>query len=290
MNDFETDLRNRLAAAADQAPKFAGLDPDRQPATEHPATEHRISDPSASDLSASRRGPRRGTSWLLVAAAIAAVVAGGSWWSLTRDTADPGVASCPSVLILNGQQYGANGDLVRVPRPGARLGTATFPSCADGDSGATKGGSVETFRIPGVPPETAFFADGKVWVNGSLTTRPASLDELYKPVTCAGSGTGTFTGHLTAMDAQVTADYQPEAPYTATFVVDDVETGTGGDTADLGLGRYSSVTVQIRVTASTEGGTDATFLRAALGQGKLAQMDAQCDGAKFLATRLALHP
>ena len=107
------------------------------------------------------------------------------------------------------------------------------------------------------------------------------LRDLYAPVRCTGDGARTLTGTLVGIDAQVTTDYHPVLPYTATFQID---AGPG-----LQLDGYSSVTVRLRVTDGTTNGADPRFLRRALGHAAPAQVEATCAGGRFLATAFALR-
>ena len=110
---------------------------------------------------------------------------------------------------------------------------------------------------------------------------PAQLRVLYAPARCDGTGDRDLVGQLSGIHVRVTEDYHPKPPYTATFVSD------AGD--GLGLDRYSSVTVQLRVTSTTEAGADPHFLRPALGRGERAQATVGCDGRRFVATAFTLR-
>ncbi len=273
MTDFESQLRARLADAAEGAPAFTGFDPQR-------AAE---SSGQWVDSTRSRRSYR----WLAVAAAVAVAAAGVSWWSSGRAGNDGGQAndvpqaSCAAELVLAGRVYRGYGPLAREPRPGPRLGTANVPTCDDGQ-GPAGGGQVEVFTLPGINPDVAIFADG-LWVSAGEAVLPASLRDLSRPVLCSGAGESTVAGTLTGIEGPPAAeDYHPRTPYTATVVADE---GSG-----LPLDEYSSVTIRIRVTAATARGRDPSLVRAALAEGNRVSVKVRCAGPRFDAISFALAP
>lgn len=272
--DFETRLRQRLREAADEAPTFRGLDARLSPEAATGATG-----------SAPRRRAHR---WLAAAAAVLVLAgAGGTWWA-THPTSgggtgdgDGGAASCAAMLKLDGRTYYGWGDLTRTPRVVDRLGRATMPACGD-DSPARQ---IRPFALPGVPVDTAVFAEGTVWLNRTLPEMrkglPAALRDLTRPVQCHGNAPAVMTGSMNDISPMPSDDdLRMRPPYTVTVVA---TTGEG-----LSLDRYRSVVVRLRITQDTTG-VDPAVLQAALWDGKPVSARWHCDGTAFVADSLRLN-
>ncbi len=269
--DFESQLRTQLADAAERAPVFTGVDSERA-----------VTQTSAPTDASRHRRRRRWLALAAAAAAVAAVAAAGvSWWPVGSGGGD-GAAVCASELVLDGNVYQEDGELVRVPRHGPSLGKAVRPACGDGE-GMSVAEQVEAFELPGVSPDIAFFANGGVWLSGGLQDWPAWAEELSKPVPCTGAGETTIGGTVIGINApQVEKAYDFRIPYTANFLADEGST--------LPLTEYTSVTIRMRVTAATTGGRDDEFLRLALSDAARVTATVRCDGAHFEATSLKLAP
>lgn len=271
MTDFERELRARLHAAAQDAPEFshALLEP---PPTPIPA-------PTANPAPVRPRHARA----LAVAAVAVVAVGAGTWWAVNaagREVSPP-AAACAAEIAVQGRTYAPNGDLTRTPTPGARLSRARLDQRAcEGDSPGRPSRAVTAYRIPGTPASQAVLIDGAVWLDTELTTLPRTLRPLFAPVRCTAPGRLALTGYLSASNARVVEDYQPRAPYVATFVVDS---GAG-----LDFDTYSELTLRARVTPQTVNGEDPALIRAALGNGDRVRLDAVCDAGRFVA--LSLEP
>ncbi len=260
MTDFERELRERLRDAARDAPRFQGV----------------------------RGGARRRAGRLhraLLAAAAAVVIAGGgaTWWAAQRESSGGGhgTGSCAAVVEFGGHSYHGTGEVLRTPRHGPSIGTATFPGCADTGDEAPDDTHARAYRIDGASPKTAIFANGDVWIRKGVDHIPDPVREILQPVACTGTSTihGTMTGEVVKGGALMEGSHEVELPYTARF---EADRGSA-----LPLRRYSEVTITLRVTARTKGGADVALARAALWKSAPVTVDVTCDGAHFVAT--ALH-
>lgn len=190
-------------------------------------------------------------------------------------------AACPALLQLDGRSYDGVGGVVRTPRPGAVVGEAVMPGCDDGN-GPADSETTQAHAIPGIEPELAVLAGGRMWEAVETPTSAAdSMREFLTPVHCRGPEEQTLSGTMTGNNAgPVEEDFHVTAPYVATF-----RAGAG---SGLPLDRYSSVLIRIRVTTETIGGEDPDLLRHALGEGEQVQATVRCDGRRFRAVALAL--
>lgn len=230
---------------------------------------------------------RRSRRWLPAVATVAVIVLGGSvsWWAIARAGGDRGRGSeptCAAVLVLAGDTYRGYGDPRRVPRTGARVGTATIPACSDTNGQpAEPAGHVAVFEIPGVGAKTAVLADGGIWLRRGARQLPARLRVLYAPVRCTSTGRFTVAGTLTGISPTATGDdAHVRTPYRAELTADH-------GPASL-LDGYSRVTIAARVTSATKSGRDSRLLRAALSGGRRVSVTMRCAGDRFEAVSLRL--
>ncbi len=280
MSDFENDLRTLLHDAAAQAPTFSRTRLE-QAARAVPAT-------APAPVDSTRH---RGRWVLAVAAAAVLAVAGGAWMRTGGDEErPPSSAACPALLYAGTKVYSANGEPTRLPRPGRELTQMRVvdrPCIEPPPQGAdqtpapkVKEHRVPVYQLPGISSSTAFYSRGKVWVRTGFSRLPVSLRQFYAPVRCTGTAPRSYSGTLISGSTRITGAFRPVVPYTATFVADR---GKG-----LELGKYSAVTLRIRVTAATRNGADPAFLRPALGHAHRATVQATCSGGRFVATGFAL--
>lgn len=257
MPDFEQELRERLRDAAKDAPRFAGVD------------------------GGARRRPRRVRWALLTAAAVVVVAGAGTTWWAGDDGGGNGAGSCAAVIEFGGHAYQGTGEVLRTPRHGASIGRATFPGCSDASGEESRETHAPAYRISGVNPRSAVFANGDIWVKKGTTALPAPVREILRPVACAGASTihGTMTGEVVKGGALMEGSHEVKLPYTARF---DADRGL-----KLPLRRYSEVKITLRVTAQTKGGRNVALARDALWNGEPVTVDITCDGTHFVAT--ALH-
>lgn len=262
MSDFEQRLREGLDRAAEQAPAFTGLAAD--------------AGPSSDGRRFSWRAP------LLVAAALALLAGGVGLWAVLDGPDQGGDAGCAAIVVYDGTRYvGAGGmeGLERMPRLGEVIGEARDPGCDDGN-GAALPRTLEVRALHGVAPATAVMADDNLYVAESLARWPDELAPLRQPVRCANDitvVTGDWISYEGPMPEQ---DAELAPPYIAVIVADH---GAG-----LPLERWASVTLRVKVTDATVGGTDAELVKAALQGGRPITAAVHCDDGAFVADRLAL--
>jgi len=218
----------------------------------------------------------RRLAWTLaVAATVVALVAGGTWLAAMSGETESPDSSCAAEIVFDGRTYAGYGDPLRVPRRGEPLGVATTPACADGQYAG--GEELEVWTVPGVEPHVALMADGVVWIEGRESALPEQLQELTEPVGCTAAGESTVTGRLVGVEAPIgEEEFEPRPPYLATLVADEG--------ASLPLARYSSVTIEVQVTATTDGGDDAELVAAALRDGAHLDIAVVCTAGRFRAT------
>lgn len=254
MTDFETRLRADLADAAEQAPEFSGLG-------------HTV-----------RAARRRRSRWVAgIPAAAAAVligVAGVAWLAVDRSPGRTGTgageASCAALLEFEGRTYVGHGEPLRRPRPGRLLGTGTA-GCGGAD--------LEVRALPGVDPTVAVLTDEGLYVSGAVRSLPARVAELDRPVRCTGSGTSSVTGDWVSMEGPMPArDNELTPPYVAVLKV-----GRGDW---LPRDRWETVTIRVRVTAGTSGGTDPSLAEYALRGSEPVTATVHCDGGDWVADSL----
>lgn len=244
MDDFDTRLRADLLHAAETAPEFTGLHPSQ----------------------AQRSRPSPWTAALVAAAGVAGIAGGGAWWASTDDPQMEG--SCPALLEFNGRTYHGHGEMLRTPRPGARIGTGSLPGCGDPAQ------AVSVRALPGVNDEVAVLSDSGLWVSDAVGPLPPEVDMLDRPVTCADSG--TVAGNWVALEGPMpTRDDELSPPYTAVVEVDQ------GD--HLPLEKWRMVTIRLRVTPDTIGGTDGQLAEHALRGPERVRATVHCDGDRFVA-------
>lgn len=262
MSDFERRLAAGLDRAAEQAPAFTGLAADARPASD-----------------------RRRSSWrtpVLVAAALALLAGGVGFWAVLDGPDRGGDTDCAALIVYDGARYVGHGgpeSLDRMPRPGEVLGKAREPGCDDGN-GAAQPRTLEVRAVPGVPPATAVMADDNLYLAESVTRWPDELAPLRQPVRCTDAiteVTGDWIAHEGPMPEQ---DAELKPPYVAVIVADH---GAG-----LPLERWASVTIRVKVTDATDGGTDKELVKASLQGGAPLTAEVHCDGDAFVADRVAL--
>ena len=248
MTDFDTRLRRDLRAAADSAPTFTGL---REPTRRFPHTRPHV--------------------LLAAAAATVAVTATGLWWAGGIGPAAPPEASCPATLLFDGGTYLQHGDQVRTPRPGSRLGTGTL-GCSDGDQ-------VTVRELPGADPDRVVLTDTGVWIIEDAAPLPAAAAILAQPVACTREQPFTVSGDWVSMTGPMPDDDNTLVPpYVAVIAADQ------GD--HLPLDQWSSITIDVRVTPDTTGGTDPDLARTALRGPRRVQATVRCTDGQFVAVTL----
>lgn len=141
MSDFENELRSQLREAAGHAPVFSGA-----------TLDHKDRQPTSTAAEIGERKLRHPVRWLAAAAAVT-IIAGGAGWTAGRDTGrTTEQASCPNEVVADGSVHVANGDLVRVPRPGPRLTGISVTRVPCGAALGDPGEPVTAFRVSGVDP------------------------------------------------------------------------------------------------------------------------------------------
>lgn len=257
--DFEARLRETLARSADAAPRYEG---------------QREQSPEPGPIDRPRRESRSGkVSGLLAAAAV--VLIGGIVVTVVQlGSPDRPEAQCPTVLDFNGNRYAGSGDLQRVPRAGASLGSATTPGCSD-QNGDAQAAEREVLKVPGVSAQDALLSNSELYVAEDLTEWPEGLRKARQPLACpkdAGELGGfwvSLEGPMPERDGQVTT------PYVAVLSVDG---GTG-----LPLDQWSEFIVRLQINEATAGATDPRLVTEALQEGARVEATVTCDGTAFVA-------
>jgi hypothetical protein len=265
MGDFETQLRTRLREAAEKAPAFRGLDT----ASPERGQQTRLGGSSTSAGLARRRRRARVATVVVAAAGVGSVL-----WLTTRggDTVDE--ALCPATIAFEGRTYLGHGGGLRTARPGPVLGSGVRPAC-HGEGPI----SVRVRSLPGVDPGQAVLTSEGVWVVEGAATLPEPVVALDRAVPCRHEGTTTVAGDWVAYEGpQPERDYWLIPPYTAEIQAD------AGST--LPLDRWSMVTIEVRVTPDTVGGTERKLARDALGGTTRVAAVVRCDGDSFVAESL----
>lgn len=260
-------LRRDLATAAEEADISHRFTPDQA------ACGHRR-----------QRRPLTGR-LLLAAAAVTVLGASVSTWALVGGDGDaPGETSCSLGLRWQGRTYTSFGELRRVPLGGADLGTGTVPGCNDGN-GASGGYRVRVSAIPGVDPEVGVIGDdGNVYVPRGQERQTAQLTDLDESLPCTVPTGTAAVGTLVSVPANWSLKVDG-APYTAQFHTER-PTNASGD--GFPFGRYSAVTIPVRVTADTAGGTDGALLTRALNSDRPVSVTLACDGSRYVAQAIEL--
>jgi len=219
---------------------------------------------------------RRRVLWVCaVLVTVVALVVGGTWLAAMSGERESPQVSCAAEIVFEDRTYAGYGDPLRVPRRGERIGVATTPVCPDGERSG--GEELDVWSLPGVDPSVAVMADGVVWVEGRESALPQRLGELTEPVACSSPGPSTVTGRLVSVDEPPTGgDFRPRPPYEAIVVAD------GG--SSLPLSEYSSVTIEVQVTPTTQGGSDADLVATALQDGDHLDIAVRCSAGAFMAT------
>lgn len=274
MDDFDANLRDDLAQAAEQAPTFRGLDTT---AAEPDTSSGRSS--GFDDVTTQRRRKLRPAVWIpaaaaAVVAALAVPLAMNGNGDL--DEGSSGQASCAARLELGGQTYSGHGEGIRQPRIGAKIGEATLLGCQD-----VPDESVVAYPVPGVPTAQAVYAIGGVWVAEDLQAVPSAIAALDEPVSCASPGPVTFTGDWIAARGPMPAnDNEMVLPYTAQIVAES------GD--KLPLGEWASVQLDVRVTDATRGGNEPQSIEKSLRGNVPVTVTAHCEGGRFVADSMRM--
>lgn len=263
--DFEKLVRRRLHEASELAPDFR-FDPDEPLRTPDPV----------------RKRPR----WMLAVAAAAALVVLVGAGSVVAHLFDPGSrvgssVSCANVLTFDGRHYEPV-NVVRLPKPGRDLGTAT--TCSDTVANGTPAAPdrVRIQAVPGVTADWAFSSGDQVWLADRQDDIPAGIRALQRPIRCLPT-VDRLSGTVVELDGRAVDDDPPRsAPYTITLEV------TGKDLVGLHATQYRAVLVRIKVTDTTAGAGLVTRLSNETERNSPLSAQVVCAGAGFRATKLTL--
>lgn len=233
-----------------------------------------------------RRRPTRNRRRILTAsfgAVVAAATCASLWFAVTRqaptdEDGGGGDASCAATMTFRDSKYWAHGGQLRTPRPGRHLGSGNLPPC-EGENGD----AVDVLAFPGVSPHIAVIANGSVWIEDATfgSPLPRQIAELETPVKCRHEGAKTVLGTWTSYRGPTASE---GTAFTPPYIA--VVNATAGE--GLPLDRYTSVTIDVQVSASTSGGTDREMAGHALYEGAPIQLSVECVDDRFSARSIGL--
>ena len=261
MTSFEDHLRQQLAEAADDAPRYR---PEL-------LTVARTLTPRA-------RRRSRPSARLMVAAVVIVLVGAVAVWSFPGlDILSGGDnAMCSSALTREGRTYSWRHDLAALPGDLVPVGRAVEPGCDDG-GGPVVDRKVDVFALLGLDPAKYLVAGRAVW-STTDDPLPATIRPLLRAPACEADRDQTVEGTVTRVSVRYGDDFALVPPYRLGVWVD------GGEVP----GGYAAVELRITVTAKTDGSTDRNLLRAALKDAARVRVVVGCKGAAYEAASMSL--
>lgn len=226
-----------------------------------------------------------GGGWKLPAAAVAGAALGVVAWGavLLTDSAHepPGEAVCPNRLIVAGTEYIPAGDLQRMPVSAGLISSGSLPGGCDDGGGANARHTIDVHSIPGVPPHEAVLAGDKVWVNGTLSKLPSTVQHLREPITCRLNSILTVRGDILSADSATAPKFDGDltAPYTLELRTSDPRLTQGDE--------WRWVIVRMRGLDEAAVPSRDAF-REMLYAGKPAEVALRCEGPRFVAQKVGL--
>ena len=213
-------------------------------------------------------------------ALLCAVLAAPAGCSDAGGTAPEG--QCALTAEFRGRSY--SGMSVEVAPPeGEPLGTAVVPPCNDTNGADEAAEEIEVARLPGASPSRALVWHGRrdvVLLRDALGPVPRAVTRLFRAPDCAAGDApihlrGDWFGILGA-DGDTETDLVP--PYDVTLGV-----------TESSPARYERAELTVRVPASL-GRPLTRDDTAVLSEGGEIEIDAGCNGRRFVALRVAAHP